>query len=251
MRAFVSTLLLATPPDDEHVRTCYEIGRRRRGLSERFTRVKATCCHHRRAANPNPGITTTTDFRTKYLKAVYGMARPEMESRVGDRNPGAPQSCRMEVLCQDAWQSGSTFQPHHRHRTIATQTSTVSVPLPHIPTQDAFISASVQQQDNPLRENTGTEQELRERQQHLPDQQSDNQSSSEDSMSSSGDDNLRLEEQAVERVATQLRTIGDEMNAVLLQRNAAPRWQNWRGLYRGLVAFVADTINAFYQHGLR
>ncbi|XP_051963599.1 bcl-2-binding component 3 [Xyrauchen texanus] len=185
------------------------------------------------------------------------MARPEMESRVEDRNPGAPQSCRMEVLRQDAWQSGSIIQPCHRHRTIATQTSTLSGLLPHIPTPGAFISPSMgQQQDNPLRNNIGTEQEIsspRERQLPLPGQQLDNHSSSDDSMSSrsAGGDNPRLEDQVVERVAIQLRTIGDEMNAVLLQRNAAPHWHNWRGVYHGLIALVADTINGFYQHGFR
>ncbi|XP_056613152.1 bcl-2-binding component 3 [Triplophysa dalaica] len=180
------------------------------------------------------------------------MARPEMESRVDDRNPGARRSCRMEVLRQDAWPNGCIIQPCHRHRTIATQTVTVSAPLPHIPTQDAFSSDSVQQHDNPLRDNTGTEL-LRERQLPLPDLLTDNQSSSEDSMSSSssGEDNPRLEECVVERVAIQLRTIGDEMNTFFLERNAVPHWQNWRGLYRGLIAFVADTIHALYQHGLR
>lgn len=180
------------------------------------------------------------------------MARPEMESRVDDRNPGAPQSCRMEVLCQDTWSSGGVIQSCHRHRTIATQTSTVSAPLSHIPTQDAFSSDSVRQQDTPLRENTGTQQEVfSPSESHLPMPDlllSDNQSSPEDS---AGEDNPRLEERAVTRVAIQLRTIGDEMNMVFLQRNAAPRWQNWRGLYHGLLAFVADTINALYQHGLR
>ncbi|KTF73542.1 hypothetical protein cypCar_00027655, partial [Cyprinus carpio] len=102
----------------------------------------------------------------------------------------------------------------------------------------------------------GTEQEvssLRERPLPLPDLLPDRQSSSEDSTSSSStsEDNPRLEEQAVERVAIQLRTIGDEMNAVFLQRNAVPGWQNWRGLYHGLIAFVAETINGLYQHGLR
>uniref|UniRef100_A0A672QNY7 BCL2 binding component 3 n=1 Tax=Sinocyclocheilus grahami TaxID=75366 RepID=A0A672QNY7_SINGR len=177
------------------------------------------------------------------------MARPEMERRGGDRNPGAPNSCRMEVLRQDAW-------PCHRHRTIATQTNSVLPPLTQVPTQDAFSSDSVPQQDNPLRDNTGTEQELsspRERPLPLPDLLPDSHSSSEDSTSSSStaEDDPRLEEQAVERVAIQLRAIGDEMNAVFLQRNAVPGWQNWRDLYHGLFAFVADTINALYQHGLR
>lgn len=66
----------------------------------------------------------------------------------------------------------------------------------------------------------GTEQELsRERPLPLPDLLSDSHSSSEDSASSStAEDDPRLEEQAVERVAIKLRTIGDEMNAVFLQR---------------------------------
>lgn len=96
-----------------------------------------------------------TFFGFSHVKAVTGMARPEMESRVDDRNPGAPNSCRMEALRQDAWPSGSIVQPCHRHRTIATQTSTVSAPLPYVPTQDAFSSDSVQQQDSLLRDNTG------------------------------------------------------------------------------------------------
>ncbi len=69
----------------------------------------------------------------------------------------------------------------------------------------------------------GTEQELsgsRERPFPLPDLLPDSHSSSEDSTSSSStaEDDPRLEEQAVERVAVQLRTIGDEMNSVFLQR---------------------------------
>uniref|UniRef100_A0A673L1B5 Uncharacterized LOC107743728 n=1 Tax=Sinocyclocheilus rhinocerous TaxID=307959 RepID=A0A673L1B5_9TELE len=139
------------------------------------------------------------------------MARPEMERRAGDRNPGAPNSCRMEVLRQDAW-------PCHRHRTIATQTSTVLPPLTQVPTQDAFSSDSVPQQDNPLRDNTGKV--------------------------------LQHRDSCLCNVK-KFQKDGDEMNAVFLQRNAVPGWQNWRGLYHGLFAFVADTINALYQHGLR
>lgn len=94
-----------------------------------------------------------TFFCFSHVKAVTGMARPEMESRVDDRNPGAPNSCRMEVLRH--LPSGSIVPPCHRYRTIATQTSTVTAPLPHVPTQDAFSSDSVQQQDSLLRDNTG------------------------------------------------------------------------------------------------
>lgn len=119
-------------------------------------------CHFCPAAFLNkPGDVQTgqmfsiTFFCSSHVKAVRGMARPEMDSRVDDCNPGAQNSCRMEVLRQDAWPNGSIVQPCHWHRTIATQTSTVSAPLPHVPTQDAFSSDSVLQQDCPLRDITG------------------------------------------------------------------------------------------------
>lgn len=47
-----------------------------------------------------------------------------------------------------------------------------------------------------------------------------------------------------------LRYIKHTLLASLFQ-NAVPGWQNWRGLYHGLIAFVAETINGLYQHGLR
>ncbi|TRY99769.1 hypothetical protein DNTS_020943, partial [Danionella cerebrum] len=183
------------------------------------------------------------------------MARPEMESRVDDRNPVAPNSCRMEVLRQDVLLNGNIIQSCHRHRTIATQTSTVSPTHPQMPTPDAFRSDNSQQQDCLLRDNSGREQEVSsvtERPLPLPDLLTQNQSSSEDltsSSSSTNEDEPLMAERAVQRVAIQLRTIGDQMNSILLQRNAVPPWQNWRGLYRGLLALVADTLNAFYQHG--
>ncbi|XP_072547256.1 bcl-2-binding component 3 [Salminus brasiliensis] len=189
------------------------------------------------------------------------MARPQMDSRVDGQSPTAPQSCRMEVLRRDVWPSGGiqpVSQPRHRHRTTATQTS--SAPQSLAPSQDTLSVPRVPQQDDPLRDNTGTAGTEREQphpagsQQPLPDLLLESHSSSANSShrDSPADEEPTPEEQAIQRVAIQLRTIGDEMNAVYLQRrNEAPQWQNWRGLYRGLVAFLADTISTLYQHGLR
>ncbi|XP_060799913.1 bcl-2-binding component 3 isoform X2 [Neoarius graeffei] len=158
----------------------------------------------------------------------------------------------MEVLRRDAWPTQLTPQSRQRHRTVATQTSTV--PAPVISTQqDAVSMASSPQQEGPLRDSSGTEQERLcpgRRQQPLPDLLPESSSSSAQSSrrGSAADEESMEEEQVVGRVAIQLRTIGDEMNAVYFQRrNEGAQWQNWRGLYRGLVAFLADTISTLYQ----
>ncbi|KAI4886512.1 hypothetical protein NFI96_024876 [Prochilodus magdalenae] len=186
------------------------------------------------------------------------MARSQTDSGVDGQSPTAPQSCRMEVLRRDVWSSGGSHsapQPRRRHRNTAAHTS-LSL-LPHAPSQNAVSLPSTPQQDGPLRENTETEPErssLAGTQQPLPDLVPESYSSSEESShrQSPAEEEPTLEEQAIQRVAIQLRTIGDDMNTVYLQRrNEAPQWQNWRGLYRGLVAFLADTISTLYQHGLR
>ncbi|MCJ8740063.1 hypothetical protein PDJAM_G00054470 [Pangasius djambal] len=182
------------------------------------------------------------------------MARPQPDSRVDGQSPAQPQTCRMEVLRRDAWPSGGTqliLQSRQRRRTVATQTSTVTAPV--ISTQDAVSMASSPQQEGPLRDSSGTEQDRscpNRRQQPLPDLLPESSSSSAQSSrrGSAADEESMEEEQVVGNVAIQLRTIGDEMNAVYLQRrNEGAQWQNWRGLYRGLVAFLADTISTLYQ----
>ncbi|XP_047017223.1 bcl-2-binding component 3 [Ictalurus punctatus] len=178
------------------------------------------------------------------------MARPQPDSRVDGQSPAQPQTCRMEVLRRDAWPSGGTLQSR-RCRTVATQTSTVTAPV--ISTQDTVSIASSPQQEGPLRDSSGTGQERlypNRRQQPLPDLLPESSSSSAQSSrrGSAVDEESMEEEQVVGRVAIQLRTIGDEMNAVYFQRmNEGAQWQNWRGLYRGLVAFLADTISTLYQ----
>ncbi|XP_066519827.1 bcl-2-binding component 3 [Hoplias malabaricus] len=171
------------------------------------------------------------------------MARPQMDSRVEGQSPAAPQSCRMEVLRRDARSIPSGSQPCHRRLTV-TQTSPVHV-------QEVSSPSSHPQQDRPLTDNTGPANET---QQPLPDLLLASHSFlSESSQRDSPDEEEPTpEEQAIHRVAIQLRTIGDELNAVYNQRrNEAPQWQNWRGLYRGLVAFLADTMSTLYQHGFR
>ncbi|XP_058270475.1 bcl-2-binding component 3 [Hemibagrus wyckioides] len=179
------------------------------------------------------------------------MARPQPDSRVDSQSPAQAQTCRMEVLRMDAWPTGGTqlIQQSRRRRTVATQTSSTA-PAPVIAT---VSMANSPQQEGPLRDSSGTEQERScpsRMQQPLPDHLPESSSSSAQSSrrgSAAAEESVE-EEQVVGRVAVQLRTIGDEMNAVYLQRrNEGAQWQNWRGLYRGLVAFLADTISTLYQ----
>lgn len=92
-------------------------------------------------------------FFTCY-SVFFAMARPQPDSRVDDQSPAQPQTCRMEVLRRDAWPSGGTLilQSRQRHRTVATQTSTVPV----ISTQDSVSMASSPQQEGLIRDSSGT-----------------------------------------------------------------------------------------------
>ncbi|KAF7700006.1 hypothetical protein HF521_002964 [Silurus meridionalis] len=178
----------------------------------------------------------------------FAMARPHPNSRVDGQSPVQTQTCRMEVLRP----IGSQILPsRQRRRTVSTHTSTASAPV--IPTQDTVSTECPPQQEGPLRDSSGTEQERScpsRRQQPLPDLLPESSSSSGQSSrrGSGAVEESVEEEQVVGRVAIQLRTIGDEMNAVYLHRmNEGAQWQNWRGLYRGLVAFLSDTISTLYQ----
>lgn len=182
-------------------------------------------------------------------KAVNVMARPQMDSIVEGQSSVTPQNCRMEMLrCLNS-------PTRHRHRTIATQPSTG--PALFSTAQDSVNAPSSQQQDGPLRDSTETEERMpcsTESQQPQSDHFPESSSSSADSSrrGSNAEEEPTNEAQVVGRVAIQLRTIGDEINTVYLQRrNEGAQWQNWRGLYRGLVAFLADTISTLYQHRLR
>uniref|UniRef100_A0A3Q1HIL4 BCL2 binding component 3 n=1 Tax=Anabas testudineus TaxID=64144 RepID=A0A3Q1HIL4_ANATE len=56
-----------------------------------------------------------------------------------------------------------------------------------------------------------------------------------------------LQELEVRRVATQLRVIGDEFNATVLRRHAAPHWRDWRDACRGLFNFITQTLSTLYR----
>uniref|UniRef100_A0A3B4YAB0 Uncharacterized LOC111665669 n=1 Tax=Seriola lalandi dorsalis TaxID=1841481 RepID=A0A3B4YAB0_SERLL len=56
-----------------------------------------------------------------------------------------------------------------------------------------------------------------------------------------------VQEMGVRRVASQLRAIGDEYNARVLHRQAAPHWQDWRDACRGLFNFVTQTLSTLYR----
>ncbi|XP_076832528.1 bcl-2-binding component 3 [Brachyhypopomus gauderio] len=168
------------------------------------------------------------------------MARPQTDSRVDGQSP---QSCRMEVLRRDArpnTQPVPQVAPARSRPRRTAQSTQSTAPVPLVPPPDA-PSAAPRQEDS-VGHRAGPEEErscvggmLQLLQDVLP-----------------AEEQPTPEERAVARVAIQLRTIGDEMNAVYLQRrNDVAQWQNWRGVYRGLVAFLADTISTLYQHGLR
>ncbi|XP_071369167.1 bcl-2-binding component 3 [Centroberyx affinis] len=54
-------------------------------------------------------------------------------------------------------------------------------------------------------------------------------------------------EPEVRRVAMQLRAIGDDMNASILRRAAAPQWQDWREVCRDLLNFITQTLSTLYR----
>ncbi|CAB1427349.1 unnamed protein product [Pleuronectes platessa] len=56
------------------------------------------------------------------------------------------------------------------------------------------------------------------------------------------------QELEVRRVANQLRAIGDQYNATVLRRaHAAPHWQDWRDVCRGLFNFITQSLSALYR----
>ncbi|CAK6957826.1 bcl-2-binding component 3 [Scomber scombrus] len=52
----------------------------------------------------------------------------------------------------------------------------------------------------------------------------------------------------VRRLASQLRTIGDEFNTTVLRRvHADPHRQDWRDIWRGLLNFINQTLSTLYR----
>uniref|UniRef100_A0AAY4EDF9 Uncharacterized protein n=1 Tax=Denticeps clupeoides TaxID=299321 RepID=A0AAY4EDF9_9TELE len=167
------------------------------------------------------------------------MARPHTDRR----QTGRHQSC----MRPEAWPSGNMdHQPCQRHCSPATQDGVVSARQPSSPSSVSHPSALFHQHPQFI-ENAGADT-------HSglpsPDPMPQMPSPVEDPLQNSTQDqnNQQLEDQAMERVAIQLRKIGDELNDLFLQRrNGGPQMLDWRGLCRGLLTFVTDTLNAIYR----
>ncbi|KAM7412597.1 hypothetical protein PAMA_020126 [Pampus argenteus] len=57
-----------------------------------------------------------------------------------------------------------------------------------------------------------------------------------------------VQELEVRPLADQLRAIADEFNTTVLRRaDAAPYWQDWRDIWRGLLNFIDQTVSVLYR----
>ncbi|KAM4566544.1 bcl-2-binding component 3 [Odontesthes bonariensis] len=57
-----------------------------------------------------------------------------------------------------------------------------------------------------------------------------------------------VQEMEIRRVANRLRLIGDEFNATVLRRAlVAHHWRDWRGVCRGLLSFITQTLSTLYR----
>lgn len=91
-------------------------------------------------------------------------------------------------------------------------------------------------------------QEASSRQGPLPDLLPQNEHSSRASPRHRAPRGEAVQELEVQRVANQLRAIGDEFNATVLHRaHAAPHWQDWRDAGRGLLNFISQTLSTLYR----
>ncbi|KAJ8256565.1 hypothetical protein COCON_G00187170 [Conger conger] len=196
--------------------------------------------------------------------AAAGMARPQTDGGV-DSSGQQQQSCRMEALRpegsrQDAWHRGSFHalqtgcQPCLPRRDIATQTAYSAVAHSPRPAPACAPSAppsgtahtSVPQSADTVREQGGSVERPHDGQ-PLPDLLPQRQRPLGEPSGNSHARDQEMEDEASGRVADQLRVIGDELNAMFLQRrNDAPQLQNWRGLCWGLFTLITDTLSTLY-----
>ncbi|KAJ8369115.1 hypothetical protein SKAU_G00091430 [Synaphobranchus kaupii] len=189
------------------------------------------------------------------------MARPQTDGGVDSSGQGGQQSCRMEALRPegtrpDAWHGGGfhTLQTGYPRRDIATQTAYSAVAHSPRPTPVHAPSAAPSEiAGAPVRESADTEREQgssveRPRDgQPLPDLLPPRQRPLGEPAGNSNGVDREAEDEASGRVADQLRIIGDEMNAMFLQRRNGPQQlQNWRGLCWGLFTLITDTLSTLY-----
>ncbi|KAL4647423.1 hypothetical protein GN956_G8616 [Arapaima gigas] len=184
--------------------------------------------------------------------AESSMARPQTSGESSQQ--GVPQSCRMEVLQPEAWR-GNTFHSLHHvcrpccHRPITDTLSSLMLlcsrtePAPNVTPADINDNLGANRAGSGG-ENRSSAQVAR-RQQHPEDQQYP---VGELQGNRPRDAEPNWEDEVSERVAYQLRIIGDEMNAIFQRRrNAVLPWQNWMVLCRGLFVFITNTLCILYQ----
>ncbi|XP_041731626.2 bcl-2-binding component 3 [Coregonus clupeaformis] len=185
------------------------------------------------------------------------MARPHMESGVDRHGRGRQHTCRMEVQRPDTWPGGSNHPLQAAHRqscqllpNMDTQPRQDSPPPQ--PQREAFPPASAHPLDSPRRASTDPDIEHQDTtaRDPLPDLLPQRERSPQASPQhrAPGVADPRLDDEVVERLANQLKRIGDDLNATILQRmGGIPQRQDWRGLCLGVLNFLLDTLSTLYR----
>uniref|UniRef100_A0A8C7JGG0 BCL2 binding component 3 n=2 Tax=Oncorhynchus kisutch TaxID=8019 RepID=A0A8C7JGG0_ONCKI len=193
----------------------------------------------------------------KHQQTAPGMARPQTESGVDHHGRGRQHSCRMEVQRPDTWPGGSNNPlqaAYHQSCQLLPNMDTQprQGSLPPQPQREASPPPSTHPLDTPTRASTDPDRELQDTTARdplpdlLPQRERSPQASPQHRAPVVADP--RLDNEVVERVANQLKRIGDDLNATILQRmGGIPQRQDWRGLCLGVLNFLSDTLSILYR----
>uniref|UniRef100_A0A3Q3J5Y0 BCL2 binding component 3 n=1 Tax=Monopterus albus TaxID=43700 RepID=A0A3Q3J5Y0_MONAL len=190
------------------------------------------------------------------------MARAETIESVGETGGGntslpGHNTCRMELpqhfhpgpslltptAITNGSRTGAIHLQHNHHHLYPLQAFYLSLPYPHPEGQDE--PQTHQQLPALLPSAAERRPEASIRQEPLPDLLPQNEHPSwafQHHRAARGEAS-----QEVRRVASQLRAIGDDFNATVLRRHAAPHWRDWRDACRGLVNFITQTLSTLYR----
>ncbi|KAL3057905.1 hypothetical protein OYC64_008204 [Pagothenia borchgrevinki] len=136
-------------------------------------------------------------------------------------------------------------QTHQQLPWSSSSSSSSTPPSPLCHRREERASVFSGEQSDSLREEP---QEASSRQGPLPDLLPQNEQLSWASPRHRAPGGEAVQEQVIRRVAHQLRTIGDEINATVLHRaGAVPLWQDWRDVCRGFFNFVTQTLSTLYR----
>uniref|UniRef100_A0A8C7GBZ7 BCL2 binding component 3 n=1 Tax=Oncorhynchus kisutch TaxID=8019 RepID=A0A8C7GBZ7_ONCKI len=184
------------------------------------------------------------------------MARPQTESGVDHHGRGRQHTCSMQVQRPDAWPGGSNnplqaayHQSCQLPSNMDTQPSQGSPPQPQ---REASPPPSTHPLDTLRRASTDPDRELQDTtaRDPLPDllPQRDRSPQASPQHRAPGVADPRLDDEVVELVANQLKRIGDDLNATILQRmGGIPQRQGWRGLCLGVLRFLSDTLSTLHR----